>query len=367
MQCLSETSWRTTIVLKLAKRELALESDDDDVFGFCIKQRVLFDDNGEAAFRGIADLNRYHQEAFLFANGFEEMRKSAFERLRQGKIQLEFSPEALIAEFLKSRQWGEPRYLPLKNLYFDILMVLAVSGQRAAEAEKRLQQQYPESVRYANRIDFLLRKAFDPLKSPIKNYLRFAEINRNEFTEIAKKLSDQLAVNNDTFARLSNSGGIDGHIGLHYVIDMYRRYIDWATPLLKVISDAVCVAEGKEVPEVSLGITKRVELVQQSSYSDLVDCVDPRIRHAASHSGISYDKEQGIVKFSGLDCDGNRKFDDFELTYVETADKTRDFMRGFVPALLDAIGMHQVMQLMVTVMSGEYQRLLLLIDNESAA
>jgi hypothetical protein len=42
-------------------------------------------------------------------------------------------------------------------------------------------------------------------------------------------------------------------------------------------------------------------------------------------------------------------------------------MRGFVPALLDAIGMHQVMQLMVTVMSGEYQRLLLLIDNESAA
>lgn len=212
-----------------------------------------------------------------------------------------------------------------------------------------------------------MRKAFDPFNNPIKNYLRFADINRTDFFDLAHKLVDQIEFNNDAFARLSKSGSVDGHIGLQYVIGMYSRYLDWATPLLKVISDSVCVAEGKTVPEVGLGITRRVELIQRSPYSDLVDCVDPLIRHAASHNGISYVREQGIVRFCGLDSDGNRKFDDFELSYAQAADKTRDFMRGFVPGLIDGFAMHQVMQSIVTVLSGEYQQLLLLIDNEAAA
>jgi hypothetical protein len=367
MHSTSQSSWRTTIILKLDKQDLTLQSDDHDVFEFCIKQRVSFDESGEPAFRGIADLSRYHHEAFLFAHDYERLEKKAIQRLKAGQIRLEFSPDALIADFLKSRKWGDARFLPLKAQYFDILMMLVASGKRAADSGQRLQKQYPESVRYANRIDNLLRRAFDPFNDPIKNYLRFADIKRNEFAALSKKLIDQMAFNNDTFARLAKSGGIDGHIGLGYVIDMYRRYIDWATPLLKLVSDAVCIADGKAVPEVSMGITKRVEIIRQSSYSDIVDCVDPRIRHAASHGGISYDKDQGIVKFSGIDSDGNRKFDDFELSYAQTAKITRDFIRGFVPGIFSAFGMHQLLQLLMMTRSGDYLRLLLLIDNEAPA
>lgn len=132
MQCMSPSCWRTTIVLTVAKQELVLQSDDDDVFGFCAKQKVSFDESGESAFRGIADLSRYQRELLLFASDFEGMRKSAVQRLTDGKIRLEFAPETLIRDFLKSRKWGEARFLSLKDQYFDILMVLTLSGKQAA-------------------------------------------------------------------------------------------------------------------------------------------------------------------------------------------------------------------------------------------
>ena len=62
---------------------------------------------------------------------------------------------------------------------------------------------------------------------------------------------------------------------------------------------------------------------------------------------------------------GPDSFDDFEMTYVEAAEKTRYFMRGFVPGLLGTIGMYQELQLAAIVQSGDYRRLLLLIDNEA--
>jgi hypothetical protein len=356
---------RTTVVLGLRGEEISLQSDDFEFLRFCTGQRPSFNHAGDPAFRGFADLNRYHQELFNLAYDLEAKRKAAARRVVAGEVHFAFNPEALIAEFLKLRKWGDARFLPLKVQHFEVFAFVAITGKRAADFQRHLQEGYPESVRYANRIDQLLRKAFDPTKEPIKNYLRFADINRIEFATLARRLGDQLAINNDTFSRLAASGNVEGHLGLHYLIDMYRRYMDWGTPLLKLLADAVCLAEGRELPEIGLGITKRTELIRQSSYAEIVDCVDPRIRHAASHDAITFDKDRGVVQFCGVDGDGNRKFDDFELSYAQATDITSAFIRGFVPGSFTAFGLHQLLQLMMTVGSGDYMRLLLLIDNEA--
>jgi hypothetical protein len=112
-------------------------------------------------------------------------------------------------------------------------------------------------------------------------------------------------------------------------------------------------------------MTKRVELIRQTAYSGIVDCFDPRIRHAASHGGVSYNQDLGLVKFDGLDSEGVRRFDSFELSYAEVVEKTRYFLRGFAPGMLSAFGMYEQLQLLATVCSGEYQNLLLLIGNEA--
>src|ERR1700728_795160 len=117
-------------------------------------------------------------------------------------------------------------------------------------------------------------------------------------------------------------------------------------PTDKVLNGAVCTVDGTRLPEPNLGITPRVDLIRKSSYSEIVDCFDPRIRHAASHNGVSYDKERKVVNFSGTDSEGHRKFDDFELSYREVSDKVRDFTQGFIPGILTAFGMQQHLHLL---------------------
>jgi hypothetical protein len=367
MQALSSSSWRTTVILERKSRDLVLQSDDRDFFEFCIAMRPSLDTAGNPSFRQFADLNRYYEDVEHLTKDTRRKTQEAVQRLVAGKRKLMFAPEALVAEFLKSRNWGDQRFLPLKTDYYDVVAVLLVLSKQAVESQERVQKSFPESVNYAKRIGDVLLQAFQPTADPIKSFLRFSEANRIEFYDSAAKLITESRFNDDIFSRLSMNGGkVDGHVGLRYLIDMYRRYVDWAFPLVKMLSDAVCTVEGgRPSPEASLGMTKRVELIRRSNYSDIVDCFDPRIRHAASHNGVAYDQSSGIVKFSGVDSDGVRKFDDFELTYVQASDKVRSFTRGFIPAILIAFGMQHQLQLLAAVTSPEFQNLLLLIGNES--
>jgi hypothetical protein len=365
MQHLSP-SWRTTVVLKRGKGDLTLQSDEDEFFRFCVAHKRFFDENGDPMFRRVADLGRYHAELEVFARQFDVRKKQSLERLKAGEIRLTYVPEMLIAEFLKSRNWGDPKYLPLKSEYFDILLAILWRSKEAADAEERLFAAFPESKPYALRIGEVLRSSFDPFKEPLRNYLRFADLGKKPFVEVAKKLLDESKLNNDMFARLTKDSPVEGQIGLRYLIDMYRRYAEWVLPLLKILSEAVCALEGKPAPDPSLGMTKRVELVRQTAYAGIVDCFDPRIRHAASHGGVSYDQDLGIVKFDGLDSEGVRRFDDFELSYAEIAEKTRYFLRGFAPGMLSGFGMQEQLQLLTTINSGEYRTLLLFIGNEAS-
>lgn len=359
------SSWRTTVVLKRGKALLTLESDEDEFFRYCIAQRRFLDENGDPMFRRVMDTGRYIDESKVFATEFDIQKKQSLERLKAGQIRLSFVPELLIADFLKSRNWGDPKYLPLKERYFDILTAIVWRGKDTPAAEQRFLAVFPEAKPYAHRVGDVLRAAFDPLKDPLKNYLRFADQSRKSFSDAAKKLIDESTFNNDMLARLSKDGSVEGQIGFRYLFDIYRRHTEWVIPLFKTFSDAVCVVEGKPPPIPSLGMTKRVELLKGTSYADIVDCFDPRIRHAASHNGISYDQNKGIITFDGMDSDGVRKFENFTLTYTEAADKTRSFVRGFIPGMLAAFGMYEQLILLTTITSGEYMRLLLLIGNEA--
>jgi hypothetical protein len=316
-------------------------------------------------FRRVVDTGRYIDESKIFATEFDIRKKQSIERLKAGQIRLSFVPELLIADFLKSRKWGDPKYLPLKEQYFDILTAIVWRSKDAPAAEEHFLALFPEAKPYAHRVGEVLRSAFDPLKDPLKSYLRFADQSRKSFNDMAKKFIDESTFNNDMLARLSKDGSVEGQIGFRYLFDIYRRYTEWVIPLIKTLSDAVCVVEGKPLPCPTLGMKKRVDLIQRTSYADIVDCFDPRIRHAASHNGILYNQNEGIITFDGMDSDGNQRFDNFTLTYTEAADKTRSFIRGFIPGMLSAFGMQEQLALLTTVTSGEYMGLLLLIGNEA--
>ena len=133
-----------------------------------------------------------------------------------------FDAAWLIRDFLQSRAWSDAKYFPLKNQYFDVLAAVLWESEQSADAEKRLFQVFPEAERYAKRITEVLMKSFDPLNEPLKNYLRSADLNNHNFIELSKKVLNEAVINKDAFDRLAKDGSVEGHIGLHYVIDMYR-------------------------------------------------------------------------------------------------------------------------------------------------
>lgn len=104
-----------------------------------------------------------------------------------------------------------------------------------------------------------------------KNYLRFADLNDQSWKELSRKVLGEAAVNKDKFGRVAKDGLVDGGIGLDCLIELYRGCAEAIRPLLRMVSEAVATAEGKEHPDRSLGLNKRVELIHKSGYSDLVD------------------------------------------------------------------------------------------------
>jgi hypothetical protein len=139
--------WKLAVVLKRGKGELTLQCDDQEFAHFCHSTKEFFDIKGNRMFRQVTDIGRYHNELKPLTSGFEEETKKAFERLKAGQIRLTFDPAALIRDFLQSRAWGDAKYLPLENHYFDVLAAVVWESKKAADAEKRLYQVFPEAER----------------------------------------------------------------------------------------------------------------------------------------------------------------------------------------------------------------------------
>jgi hypothetical protein len=354
---------QTTVRLAKDKRELVLQSEDSEFFRFCSALRQSLDKDGKPAFRRFADLNRYYSELEELTKDADNKRNEAIKRCVSGRSAILSAPEPLIIEFLKSRQWGSPTYLTLKTGYFDIQALTLLSSRKALAAQENLQKKYPASKALADRVDRLLSDAFGNGENPVSSYLNFAESGSLNVDEIAVKLLTEARQTEDLFRMLATrTEGIRGDLGLPYLVDVYRRYAEWSRPLVEVLSNAVCRAQAHPQPDPSLGLTKRCELIRCSPHGDIIESLDPRIRHAASHNAVKYDHGRGIVQFTDVDAGGNR-LGEFELSYVEVSDKTRAFTEGLVPALLAAFGMRQQALLLMTVLSGEYLSLILLIDN----
>lgn len=347
-----------------AGRDLILQSDDDDFFRFCSSLRESLNDSGVPVFRLVADLNRYYRELNHLAADAEQKRREAVQRYASGQTSLGFAPEPLVAKFLKSRRWGDPQYLPLKTHHFDIFAATLFSSHDAVTAQVRLQSKFPASKAYADRVGELLRQAFGTGERPVQGYLRLADALAIDFNEVAAKLLAEVRHTEDLFKMLALRGAMPGDIGFPYLIDAYRRYAEWMRPLLAVLSEAVCLAEERLPPDSRLGLTKSTEHIRKSSYGDILDCLDPRIRHAASHNAISYDQDRGVVEFGEVDAHGNIS-GRFELTYAQVSEKAQALLYGLVPGLLAAFGMRRQSLLLLAIQSADYLRLLLLIDNEA--
>lgn len=96
-------------------------------------------------------------------------------------------------------------------------------------------------------------------------------------------------------------------------------------------------------------------------YSDLIDCVDARIRHSESH--INTDINEKLKKIILREDKNGKIIEVGEYTFEKFIEITAELERGLFPAFLLSFFLHEIALIDMVLTSKEYHLLLLGINN----
>lgn len=347
------------------KDVLRLESDDFDFSMYSLSLHAARDQAGTRQLRPIANSNRFWEEMEQLCRDADSKRLAAFKRIDSGAFRFDYNPQSLLTKFLASRDWGSSEFTPLKRDHFEIQAYFLRYVQQLLETKKQMHARKPATKQYEDIVDEILMKAFRTDVDFVNNYLRFHDLAKLDVEDAIVQASQQHKIVEDLIGMLAARGTVDGAVGIPHLLDIYRRLAESTVPFIRTISDAICIANGRPLPDTSLGYAKRCDIVRSSPYARLLDCLDPEIRHSESHTATKVDKPAGKVFLTEV-IDGRRTILR-EYTFKQVADMTRELQDALFPALLMAFYMHELVCILVILMSREYVELLLNIDNLAGA
>lgn len=340
---------------------LELESDDLQFSMYALSLKKTRDQAGTRMLQPIMNIDKYWREMESLAKDADSKKNAALQRLTSNTFRFDYSPKALVTRFLASRKWGAAEFTALKRDYFEIQAYFLLHGKQMLSAQQALHRNKPGTEQYSDIVDEVLRKAFRTDVDFVANYLKFQEALASDTDDTLAQASAQHKIVKDTLEMLGGRKTVPGEIGIPHLLDIYRRLSESLVPMIKVLSEAVCVLEGRQRPDPTLGFTKRCEIIKRSSYGGLLTCLDPAIRHSESHAATRVDKATAKVYLTEV-IDGQRRTLG-EYTFEQVTEMTRELLDVLFPSLLTSLYMHELALILVILFSPEYIELLLCIDN----
>jgi len=340
---------------------LELESYDLQFSMYALSLKKTRDQAGTRMLRPIANLDKYWTEMESLAKDPDTKIKAALQRLTSNTFRFDYSPKTLVTRFLASRKWGAAEFTALRRDHFEIQAYVLLHGKQMLSTQQSLHRNKPGSEQYCDIVDEVLRKAFRTDVDFVANYLKFQEALASDTDDTLTQAFAQYKIVKDTLNMLGRRETVPGEVGIPHLLDIYRRVSESLVPLIKVLSEAVCMLEGRQRPDPTLGFAKRCEIIKRSSYGGLLTCLDPAIRHSESHAATQVDKATGKVYLTEI-IDGQRRTVG-EYTFEQVAEMTRELLDVLFPSLLLSFYMHELALILVILLSPEYVELLLCIDN----
>jgi hypothetical protein len=355
------SSTSTTLVVTNGKETVRLESEEIDFCMYAMSLKDARDHSGTKILKPVANLSKYWHEMEWLARDAEIKRRKAILRLKDGKIQFEYSPKALVTKFLASREWESRKCTVLKRDHFEIQAFFLLEAKKLLDTQKDLYRKSSTSKIYCDAIDEILHKAFRTDVDCVNNYLKFQESLTSDIDDALVQAIAQRKIVEDLLCMLSARGTVPGDMGIPHLLDIYRRLSEALSPLVKVLSDAVCFIEGMPNPSPNLGFSRRCDIIKHSQYGDFLSCLDPAIRHSESHAATLIDIKKGKVYLTEI-VDGQR-CTMHEHSFKQVLEMTKDILNGLFPSLILTFSMHEFALLIVILLSTEYVDLLLCVDN----
>jgi hypothetical protein len=339
-----------------------LRSDEQEFVDYCFATHKTGDADGRTVLRRFRDGNRYWREQEELCRDFDSKFKAAVSRHRPGKFLLPTSPRRLIIEFLKSNDRSDARFIVLKQYHFDIAAALLVESKSMLESQASIYEKFPLAKRYGEEIERALNAYFRTGPDLLIRVIAFLRSTPVDILDALLAAVRQQTHSHDLYQMLAARGSIRGDVALPHLLDVYRRQTESIRPFVFALSEVIHALDGPRRLDPTLGYEKRVELIKKSQYGQIVDCLDPQIRHSESHGGTEINHERGAIILTERTAEGNRRTIR-EYSYWEFADIARNLEHGLYMAIMAEFTLIQLSALVLITHSVEYLQLLLAIDN----
>ena len=356
-----EADWRALVKFDNDRKELELEVVGIEATMFALRLHTARNAKGRKALLPFAGHSDYWFELEALAKDSKRKLREALRELTTGDRKFDYNPMALMSEFLTLRQWHEEKFRKLKEDYFGIQAFNILLVKDAKSTQERMFTTKPSTRAYAEQIEEILNGGYGSVDGPVDGYLSFRRAMPEDSEAVIRRAWRQYELAEDLRNRLAVQKTVPGEIGIPHLMDNYRRLSEALVPFIRLMSDGVCVLEGRDRPQAGMGLTKRCQIVKNSKYADLLRCFDPMIRASESHAGTEILKDTGTVILTDWSTGFRRVTGEY--TFRAIVDMTRELVENLFPAMLISVHLHELYLLTLVLHSQDYLDLVLCLGN----
>ena len=356
-----DTAWRATVAFTNGREVLALETSGYAATILALRLHTTRNSKGFECLRPYTTNSSYWLETEDLAKDYDKKLSDALRQLTSGQLRFDYDPTALMSDFLTSGTMARREVHPTKARLLRHSGGYSGAGQGCAEEPRTNVSEQTCTREYTKRVDDVLNRSYGSSHEPLDAYLRLRRSMPEDGSAIVARAWNQYRLAEDLRNRLAVQKVVPGEIGIPHLMDNYRRLSEALVPFIRVLSDGVCILDGRRPLQAGTGLAKRCKVIKDSKHRELLGSFDPAIRDSESHAGTDVCKENGTVIL--CDRSGGVRRVTGQYTFRQIVEMTRDLIENLFPAILAAVYLHELSLLLLAMRSRSYLDLLLCVGN----
>jgi len=357
-----ETGKSVRITLKKNSDEIILESIKRDFCDWVDELINVAKFNGTPELAPIKDTEKYYDDIKHLIDDGTKL-SQAWKDVSTKKTKIDFDYNSYFHRLLHGDyDKHDENFHKLKDFYWEILSIKMYFAKDFREIKNQFKDEY--FTKYYDIIEFSIRTALPFESNIITKYRQFYQMIMFDTHISMEQLLIQYNIMEDFKDRIAREGGLNGNIAVRQVTDLYRRLCEACYNHLHSLHNMVVFSDEGVIPSRNLSYIDLIEFFKNNEkLSELVEFLDPNVRHSESHLGTRYEYDKsGKIESILFHDTRNRKFKlvakyDFE-TLVYMMNRLKN---ALVPALYYTFIIYLIALELLIYKSREYNFLLLRI------
>jgi hypothetical protein len=350
-------------IYKLSKddKEISVKVKDELSFDFAFHHEYLPDELDGKTFIKIDNKKRYYDDVELIAKDFDNKINESIKRLQKGEIgDLDFIEiDKLLEEFiLTPNAVLNHKFESIKLNYHIIYARLILEAQNYLSVYNQAKSKNVNVKKYGELLDKLSINFFKN-KNPMQSYRLFKNIVEVDANRLAEKSKQQAQYIHYLFKGGAAISPLPLEISFLQILDAYRRATELVRNSIRDIRRIIQLELNVTIDSKELKYDEDVDIIRKKEkYKELVDAIEPIVRHSESHLFTRIDKDKRFIYIQ--DDIANKKF---EFSPQNINNNRKELITGFIPALLAFYAGTDIALKLVTMRSKNFLYRLILVGN----